>query len=250
VTISGLAQFGRPYDGNGTRSETHRQVTYTSSRGTGHHLWKTGAVVNRVRETATLADGFGGTYIFATLADFAVGRPNEFRQAFGTVGTDLGVTNVGAFMTDRWSVTRKLTVDLGLRYDFEHLPGPFHQDTDNFSPRLGLAYHVAPSWVFRAGYGLFFDRYVLASLNPVLQKDGTRGFEQVLFGTTAAALFPSMGGGALSAPLPGVAPSVYRSDRNLATPYSQQTSFAAEHLLAHDLTASGSYLFVRGVRLS
>jgi hypothetical protein len=34
------------------------------------------------------------------------------------------------------------------------------------------------------------------------------------------------------------------------TTYSQQTSFEAEHLLAHDLTASASYLFVRGVRLS
>jgi hypothetical protein len=250
VTIAGLAQFGRPYDGNGNRSETHRQVTYTYSRSTGHHLWKTGAVINQVHESASMSDDFGGTYVFADLADFAAGHPNEFRQAFGTVGMDFGVTNVGAFITDRWSVARKLTVDLGLRYDLEHLPSAFHQDTGNFSPRLGLAYHAAPSWVFRAGYGLFFDRYVLASLNPVIQKDGIGGFEQVLFGATAAALFPSMGGGALLAPLPGVPPSVYRADRKLATPYSQQTSVAAEHLLAHDLTASASYLFVRGVRLS
>jgi hypothetical protein len=250
VIIAGLAQFGRPYDGNGTRSEAHRQATYTYSRSTGHHLWKAGVVVNHVRENAAMADGFGGTYIFANLADFAAGRPNEFRQAFGTIGTDLGVTNLGAFLTDRWSVTHKLTVDLGMRYDFEHLPGTFHQDADNVSPRLGVAYHAAPSWVFRAGYGLFFDRYVLASLNPVLQKNGANGFEQVLFGDTAAAMFPSMRGGALSAALPGIPPSIYRADGNLATPYSQQTSFTAEHLLARDMTASASYLFVRGVKLS
>jgi hypothetical protein len=206
--------------------------------------------VNHVREHAATADGFGGTYIFATVADFAAGRPNEFRQAFGGVGTNFGVTSFGAFATDRWSVTRKLTMDVGLRYDFEHLPSAFRQDANNFSPRVGLAYHAAPSWVFRAGYGIFFDRYVLASLNPALQKNGINGFEQVVTGDAAASVFQAAGGGALSSPLAGLPPSVYRADRNLATPYSQQASFAAEHLVARDLTASASYLFVRGVKLS
>jgi len=130
------------------------------------------------------------------------------------------------------------------------LPGVFRQDANNFSPRVGLAYHAAPSWVLRAGYGIFFDRYVLASLNPALQKNGVNAFEQVLSGDAAAAVFQSTGGGALSAPVTGLPPSVYRADRNLATPYSQQASFAAEHLVARDLTASASYLFVRGVKLS
>src|SRR5437879_2905861 len=35
----------------------------------------------------------------------------------------------------------------------------------------------------------------------------------------------------------------------LATPYSQQTSFSIEHQIARDLTATASYLFVRGVKL-
>src|SRR5205807_6589238 len=41
----------------------------------------------------------------------------------------------------------------------------------------------------------------------------------------------------------------YRADSRLATPYSQQTSFAVEHLIARDLSAKASYLFVRGVKL-
>jgi hypothetical protein len=41
----------------------------------------------------------------------------------------------------------------------------------------------------------------------------------------------------------------YRADSQLATPYSQQSSFAVEHVLARDLTAKASYLFVRGVKL-
>jgi hypothetical protein len=250
ITIAGLVQFGRPYDGNGRRSESHDQVTYTFTHGLGHHLWKAGATVNHVHEDAAMADGFGATYLFASLADFAAGHPNEFRQAFGGIGTKYGVTSLGAFVTDRWSFSRNLTMDLGVRYDFESLPGSFRQAATNFSPRVGLAYHAAASWVLRAGYGIFFDRYVLASLNPAIQKDGIGGFEQVLSPATAAAIFQPAGGGALSVPVPGPAPSIYRADRNLATPYSQQASLAAERLLARDLTTSVSYLLVRGVKLA
>jgi hypothetical protein len=228
VSISGVIDFGRPYDGNGRRAETHDQVTYTYSNSFGHHLWKAGATVNRVHLDAAMADGFGGACIFGSLADFAAGRPDGCRQAFGAVDTSFAVANYGAFVQDHWSITRKLTLDFGLRYDFEHLPAMFRQDSNNVSPRAGLAYHLAPAWVLRAGYGIFFDRYVLASLNRVIQKDGVHAFEQVLGGAR---------------------PSIYRADPGLATPYSQQSSFAVEHLLTRDLTATASYLFVRGVKL-
>src|SRR5262249_31893632 len=55
---------------------------------------------------------------------------------------------------------------------------------------------------------------------------------------------------ALAAPFMSVKPSIYRADFGLATPYSQQVSLAAEHLLARDLTVNASYLFVRGIKLA
>jgi len=250
IDITGLVDFGRPYDGNGRRTEMHDQLTYTYSQNIGHHLWKAGAIVNHVHENAAVADGFGGLYIFGSLADFAAGLPDQFRQAFGALNTSYAVTSYGAFVQDHWSVTQKLNVDIGLRYDFEHLPAPFGQDASNVSPRVGLAFQVKPTWVVRAGYGIFFDRYVLASLNPTIQKNGITGFEQVLDGDAAAAAFQAASGGPLVAPLAGVKPSIYRADPGLATPYSEQASFGVEHLIAHDLTATASYLFVRGVKLS
>jgi outer membrane receptor protein involved in Fe transport len=134
IDIAGLATFGRPYDGNGRRTEAHRQVSYTYAHAAGHHLWKAGATVNRVHLDASMADGFSGTYIFASLADFAAERPDSFRQAFGSIQTAYPLTNTGAFIQDHWSVTKHLTVDLGLRYDFEHLPQPFRQDATMSAP--------------------------------------------------------------------------------------------------------------------
>jgi hypothetical protein len=250
IEIAGLVDFGRPYAGNSRRTETHDQLSYTYSHYTGHHLWKAGVTVNRVHEDAAIADGFGGFYLFRSLSAFTAGRPDQFRQAFGAPGTSHAVANIGAFLHDHWSLTRRLTLDLGVRYDFEHLPARFHQDARNVSPRVGLAWHAAPRWVVRSGYGIFFDRYVLAALNPAVQLNGLSGFEQVLNGDAAAALFRSALGGTAAVPLPGFQPSIYRADAGLATPYSQQASLAVERLLAHDLTAAASYQFVRGVKLS
>jgi hypothetical protein len=89
IDIAGLVNFGRPYDGNGRRTETHRQVSHTFSRSVGHHLWKAGATVNRVHLDANMADGFGATYVFASLADFASGSfAAEQRGAERVLATD------------------------------------------------------------------------------------------------------------------------------------------------------------------
>jgi len=217
VEIAGVAVFGRPYDGNGKRTETHDQATYTYSHARGKHLLKAGATFNRVHLDAAMADGFGGLYQFGSLADFAAGRVDMYRQTSGTIATDFAVQNFGGFVQDHWSLAPGLTVDLGARYDIEHLPGRFHLDANNVSSRLGASWQASPTWVVRAGYGIFYDRYVLAALNRVMQG----AIEQ----------FP------------------YRSDSHLATPYSQQSSFSVEHVLARDLTVKTSYLFVRGVKL-
>lgn len=248
IEIAGLVNFGRPYQGNGRRRERHEQATYSYSRAAGRHVWKAGAAVNRVHLNADMADGFSPTYLFANLADFAAGLPSEVRQTFGTAGTNYAVQNFGAFVQDHWSVAHDVTLDLGVRYDLERLPAPFHAGTHNVSPRAGIAWRPAAQWVVRAGYGIFFDRYVLASLNQALQVNGAQAFEQVLTGPAAAGVLQASAAGAT--PFPGVLPSVYRADSKLGTPYSQQSSVALERLLARDLTATVSYQFVRGTKLA
>ena len=250
IDIAGLVTFGRPYAGNSVRRENHYQAGYTYARTLRKHLWKVGGTVNRVRLRADVPNGFDGVYLFSSLADFLGGQPDQFRQAFGNPNVDFPVTSFGGFIQDHWSFTKQLTIDLGVRYDFERLPAGFNQDVNNVSPRIGLAWSPSPQWVFRAGYGIFFDRYVLANLTRAIEKNGSQAFEQVADGTAAATLFAAAGGGPLSAPAPAIAPSIFRPDPRMATPYSQQASAGAEYLLAKSLTLRGDYLFVHGLKLS
>src|SRR5262249_14599219 len=196
------------------------------------------------------ADGFGAVYFFGSLADFLAGDANSYRQGFGDESTNFAVVNYGGFIQDHWSVSKRLTVDLGLRYDFERLPKGFNQDTNNFSPRIGLAYSPSSSWVLRTGFGIFYDRYVLAFLNRAVEKDGRQAFEQVADGEAAPSLCRQAAGGPWPAPLGALRPSIFQPDPRQATAYSQQANFSVERLLARNLTASANYLFVRGVKLA
>src|SRR5882724_3593573 len=249
IDIAGLVTFGRPYAGNSERRENHYQASYTYTRTRGKHLWKVGGTVNRVRLRADVPDGFDGVYLFGSLEDFLAGNPNQFRQAFGSSNVDFPITSFGGFMQDHWSLARQLTVDLGVRYDFEHLPAGFNQDTNSISPRIGLAWSPPPKWVFRAGYGVFFDRFVLANLTRAIEKNGAQAFEQVADGDAATSLFAIAQGGPLVAPVSEIAPSIFRPAPQMATPYSQQTSAGAEYLLAKNLTVRADYLYVRGLTL-
>ena len=48
-----------------------------------------------------------------------------FVQGFGPSAWDLATTDYGFFAEDHWQLTPRLTLDLGLRYDYENLPAPY-----------------------------------------------------------------------------------------------------------------------------
>lgn len=79
---------------------------------------------------------------------------------------------IGMFAQDHWTVTNKLTVNLGARYDLEILPTPnqnnplfasdpdgYPMDLNNVSPRLGFAYSLDEGRsAIRGGAGVFYQR--------------------------------------------------------------------------------------------
>ncbi|HEX3372042.1 MAG TPA: TonB-dependent receptor, partial [Candidatus Acidoferrales bacterium] len=194
--------------------------------------------------------GFGGIYLFNTLLDFLAAQPAQFRQTFGDPTANLPVTNLGGFVQDHYSLSSTVSADLGVRYDFEKLPSQFNQASHNFSPRIGLAWTPTPRWAVRAGYGIFYDRYILADLAQAVALNGTQGFVQVADGGAAANLFLTAHGGPQPAPISGIAPSVFRADPRMSTPYSQQASAGVEHQVGKFISLRGDFLFVRGTDLS
>lgn len=250
ISIAGLIDFGRPYDGNDTRRENHYELSDVASAAKGRHLFSFGADLDWIRERVSAYDGFGAIYVFPTLDSFLSGQPDEYRQAFGNPNTNFATPRYSGFLQDHWTLDSRFTIDAGVRYDFEHLPAQFTEDTNDLAPRIGLAYSPSPRWALRAGFGIFFDRYLLAAVNRALEMNGVQGFEQVAYGQAATQIFQSEMGGSSLTPISSLHPSIYTPDPNLQTSRSAIGSAGVERLLSRNLTASATFLFARGVRLS
>ena len=250
ISIAGLVDFGRPYDGNQRRRENHYELIDVASVAKGRHLISFGGDLDWIHESVSAHDGFGAVYIFPTLDAFVNGEPDQYRQAFGNSSTHFATPKYSGFVQDHWTLANRFTVDVGIRYDFEHLPAQFKQDVNDFAPRIGIAYSPSPNWALRAGFGVFFDRYLLAAVNRALEKNGVQGFEQVAYGQAAIQVFQSQLGGAAALPIPFIRPSISTADPNLQTSRSEIATAGAERLITRNLTASATFLFARGVRLS
>jgi len=67
------------------------------------------------------------------------------------------------FFQDQWRITSKLTLNYGLRWEYESgLDRYVDRDYRGWQPRVGLAYSPDSKTVIRAGFGIFDDRYNLS----------------------------------------------------------------------------------------
>ncbi len=247
ILIPGLVLFGTPYRGNSRRFETHIDFNDHLLIEHGHHLIQIGAGLNQIALRAELADGFRGFFVFPSLAAFAANAPDLFTQSFGNPDTNFSESRANVYVQDHYTPGPHLALDFGLRYDLNALPSPLPTHTLNLAPRFGLAWTPIKSLVVRSGFGLFYDRYQLSTVNRLLDLDGTRAFSQIVEGPAAAAIYQAAV--PITQPLPNVAPSIWRAQPNLANPYSEVGSLSIEQALPFQTTLTAEYQYVHGVSL-
>jgi hypothetical protein len=89
----------------------------------------------------------------------------------GDEQTKLRNNGISLFAQDDWRIARKLTLNLGVRYDYDSKFGA----AGNVAPRLGITWNPDTKTVVRANWGVFYDRYRLGIAQAVPELGGFNG---------------------------------------------------------------------------
>jgi hypothetical protein len=179
-------------------------------------------------------------------------------------------SSIYIYGNDDYRVSPKLTLNLGLRYEFTSVPAseklqslntlasvpglitfnqPVPQKT-NFAPRIGVAYAPNENTSIRAGFGINYD-VLYDNIGTTTAPPQFQVTENVTLGTFTPGFLA--GGGlpqnATFATLAAqrAATSAYVPDQKL--PYSEQWTLGIQHVFHNDYTAEVRYVGTRGVHL-
>ena len=172
-------------DGFPTQSSSRANALYGFSGAETQNPWEYTSTNANLGASAVFTSGF-------PYASFLLGSVDSL-NASAITDTRLGRHGLGFFAQDNWKVSRKLTLEYGLRWDYSTLlqeehgrmqsacfqcsnPGLVPADSSTplnglvvygkqynnnypyaFGPRIGVAYQIDPKTVFRAGGGIAYS---------------------------------------------------------------------------------------------
>src|SRR5262249_40145163 len=126
-----------------------------------------------------------GAFSFPSVAAFVAGQANSFSITLGDQSNSVSQRAVGAFAQDNFRIRSNLTLELGLRYDWNmppserydrfivfdansasllrvgtHIDAIYEQDANNFQPRVGFAWNPLrhKTTVVRGAYAILVDQ--------------------------------------------------------------------------------------------
>ena len=265
VTVTGIASFGT----NKNLPLLYGQNKFAEADDLmwSHHAHqvKIGAEVKRIQSNFASSSSLGGLWTFTSLASFLQDLPSSFAGApAGLDNAERGFREIdfAPYIQDDWKVTRKLTLNLGLRYEFMTNPVEVHNllanitnfvtspgftpvssvfatnpSLKNLDPRIGFAWDLFGDHKssIRAGFGMYHD---LITPREYGQGYGTAG-PYVLATQRPAPPFP----GGFSTTVASPHPSQFF---NVAYPSTSKTPYALQYNLSIQRELSAATMLTAG----
>jgi hypothetical protein len=248
-----------------TQGAFHYDSTTTSGHAGGLVDWITDYTFN-----VNVNPNGGCPSIVSPVHDFCF---RSFTQSFGQQSVTFDTQEWAGFFQDDWHVRPGLTVNAGLRYEYEFLPLPqepnaaldaafgktgatsvFPEDRNNFGPRVGVTWEPFGSGrgIVRVGYGLFYGRLPGATVRSALVDTAlASSARHVLITPTTVTNCPQVAnqGFGYACAYVTTPPSAVTTttsamvfDRKFRLPMVQQGSVTLERQVGTGIVASATYL--------
>ena len=200
----GSARYGEvsflPINSTAKRNEVADTLTYLLQS----HVFKLGGDYNDTSISQTFKGNWRGVFVFNNVADLLAGKYFQYRQ-FGGLGgltadqagtVSFGQKEYAGFVQDQWFLSPKLTMTLGVRYEYldnPNLPvlnqnakastgqfaltGQIPDVKNQWSPRLSLSFAPDPKTAVRFSAGRYWSRTPAILWAQLFSSNGLRGVQ-------------------------------------------------------------------------
>lgn len=236
----------------------------------GRHSFKFGGdIIHTSDQTQNLRNQYG-SYNYTSLTDYfsdfygkntctsgklKVPCYSNFTQAFGPLGLNFATNDYGFFAEDTWKATPRLTITMGLRYEYEQMPSPqianpavpqtsqLPSDKNNWGPRVGFAYDVFGdgNTALRGGFGIYYGRIINSTIYNALINTGSAA-GQLSFSytnTQGGAVFPQIFS---NTPNGSLKPTLVYFNNGFQNPAVYQSDLSLQHEFKYNIVLSINYL--------
>jgi len=210
VSIAGVANFNGSVSTGDRFQEKIPNMNDAVTMVRGAHTMKFGAGFQQMLDTQT--NDIYNQYVFPSVAGYLQAKSGANSLAYTQYNSVVGLPGAwyhsvfwNWFAQDSWQVHPHLLLIFGVRYDrFQGPPADpnapfiysrsFRTPGRNFSPRLGLAWNVAPKTVVRASFGLFYEPSPTNLwYNAFISSGGTQAYNAaILSSSPLAPRFPDV----------------------------------------------------------
>ena len=191
IVAGGALSFGGPATQPSGRGDTTFVAADNLSWLRGRHSLKLGGEYRQFLNN-NFRQGTG-SFSFPTVAAFLTGTANSFSVTLGSQSSSIAQGSLGFFVQDSYKPRSNLTLDLGLRYEWNMTPSErydrfivfepesaslvrvgsgidsvYHENIQNFQPRVGFAWtpFANGKTVLRAAYGIYVDQPMTSIVTP------------------------------------------------------------------------------------